>query len=125
MLSVEYNKNPYDFHSRKDASEELSMFSQRINNANNIQMKTSVNGGVESSIKDSKASSTASHQDWVTTSLYKTFCLNYDKERNQFPCIKDGKLLVTTLQKSLSDYLFEKYYRKTFVVTPPKWQKIS
>ena len=106
---IEYAEDMYNVQSRKDPSEELSLFSQK---ANNPIIKSSLNGGVESSLRESRASSLSSHQDWFSTGLYNVFLLNYNKEKGEIPIVHEGKLQLTTLSKTLSDYIFDKYYEE-------------
>ena len=67
---IEYAEDMYNVQSRKDPSDELSLYSQK---ANNPIIKSSLNGGVESSLRESRASSLSSHQDWFSTGLYNVF----------------------------------------------------
>ena len=40
------------------------------------------------------------------------FYFNYNKEKGEISIVHEGKLQLTTLSKTLSDYIFDKYYEE-------------
>ena len=95
--------------SRKDEAEEFSLFSHRFQNVKHNRADSSLFDKLESSMKESKASSIGPGIDWASTGLYRLFNLQYQEHARGHPVIKDHKLIVTSLSKTLADFVFERY----------------
>jgi len=98
------NKNLAETHTA--SGEELSLSSHRLNNEIENRINASLYGKPESSARDSKSSANSVNLDWTSTGLWKLFNLQYQEHNRGHPLIKNGELVVTRINESLSDFIY-------------------
>ncbi|CAI2384654.1 unnamed protein product [Moneuplotes crassus] len=96
---------------RKIEEENISGNTSNIDASDSRYIKSSVNGRLES-FRDSKISVSSNLPDWKYSGLYKLFIIQYEKDSKGYPKIEYGNLSLTTLEHTLSEFVYLNYLRE-------------